>query len=303
LLGRKLLEERIKKLKKEKNAVILAHNYQPPEIQDIADFVGDSLELSRKAASVDAEVIVFCGVYFMAETANILSPEKVTLLPDIYAGCQLADMITVQALREKKKEYPGAAVVCYVNSPAAVKAESDICCTSANALAVVNSLKDFDKIIFVPDKNLGSYVASKTSKEIILWDGYCPTHNDIEVGQIAKLKENYPHAVFMAHPECRPEVLALADEVLGTSDMLKFASKSSANEIIVGTEEGMVYRLQKDNPEKKFIKIERAICKDMKIITLDKIEKSLKNLEPKVVVPNEVRVKAKESVNRMMKIS
>ncbi len=297
------MEERIKRLKKERNAIILAHNYQPSQIQDISDFVGDSLDLSRKAVEVDAEIIVFCGVYFMAETANILSPEKITLLPNAHAGCQLADMITVEALKEKKKKYPDAAVVCYVNSPAAVKAESDICCTSANALAVVNSLNGFDKVIFVPDKNLGSYVASMTGKEIILWDGYCPVHDDIEPGQVEKLKESYSGAVFIAHPECRPDVLNLADEVLGTSGMVRFAKETSAKEIIVGTEEGMIYRLQKENPEKKFVKIEGAICKDMKIITLDRIEKSLKNLGTRVVVPKEVRVKAEEAVNKMIKIS
>jgi len=297
------LEERIKQLKKERKAIIIAHNYQPPEIQDIADYLGDSLDLSRKVAEDDAEVVVFCGVYFMAETANILSPEKTILLPDIHAGCQLADMITVEALKKKKEEHPDAAVVCYVNSPAAVKAESDVCCTSANALAVVNSLRDYDKIIFVPDKNLGSYVASLTNKEIILWDGCCPVHDDVELYQIEKLKKNYPNAVFMAHPECRPEVLALADEVLGTSGMLKFAKRSLAKEIIVGTEEGMVYRLQKENPEKKFIKIEDAICKDMKVITLDKVEKSLKDLEPRVVVSEEIRAKAAKAVNKMIEIS
>ncbi|MDO8885659.1 quinolinate synthase NadA [Candidatus Oleimmundimicrobium sp.] len=297
------MEERIKQLKKERNAIILAHNYQPPEIQDIADYIGDSLDLSRRVAEDDAEVVVFCGVYFMAETANILSPEKITLLPDAHAGCQLADMITVEALKKKREEHPDAAVVCYVNSPAAVKAESDICCTSANALAVVNSLRDYDKIIFVPDKNLGSYVASKTDKEIILWDGCCPIHDDVELCQIEKLKRNYPDAVFIAHPECRPSVLALADEVLGTSGMIKFAKKTSANEVIIGTEVGMVYRLQKENPEKKFIKIDGAICKDMKLTTLDKVEKSLKNLEPRVVVSEEIRVKAIRAVNKMIEIS
>ncbi len=295
--------EHIELLKKKRNAIIFAHNYQPPEIQDVADFIGDSLDLSRKAMQIDAEVIVFCGVYFMAETANILSPEKIILLPDIYAGCQLADTITVEALREKKKEYPDAAVVCYVNSPAAVKAESDVCCTSANALAVVNSVRDFKKIIFVPDKNLGSYVASKTNKEITLWDGCCPAHNDITPEQVEKLKEGHPHAVFIAHPECRPSVLALADEILGTSGMLKFAKKTSADEVIVGTEVGMVYRLQKENPEKKFIEIKGAICKDMKVITLDKVEKSLKDLEPRVVVSEEIRVKAARAVNKMIEIS
>ncbi len=246
------LQDNIRLLKKESNAVILAHNYQLAEIQDIADFTGDSLELSQKAAATDADVIVFCGVHFMAETASILCPDKTVLLPDINAGCPMANMITAEALREKKREYPRATVVCYVNSTADVKAESDICCTSANAVRVIESISA-PEIIFVPDQYLGDYVASKTGRKMILWPGFCPTHIRIKPQDIIRLREEYPRAKVVVHPECRPEVTALADEVLSTGGICRFARETDAREIIIGTEMGILHRLRKENPDKKFL--------------------------------------------------
>ncbi len=296
------LTEKIIKLKKERNAVILAHNYQLGEIQDIADFVGDSLDLSQNAAKTDASVIVFCGVHFMAETASILSPQKTVLLPDEHAGCPMANMITAPQLREKKKEYPQATVVCYVNSSAAVKAESYICCTSANAVGVVESV-DADEIIFVPDKYLGHYISTKTSKRMILWPGFCPTHARIMPEYIIKLRQEYPEAKVVVHPECRPDVIALADQVLSTSGMIKFAQREDVKEVIVGTEMGLIYRLRKENPGKKFIPVsEQAICPNMKLITLEKVLWSLEEMKPVVKVPEKIRVKAKAAVDRMLAV-
>ncbi|MEE8420978.1 MAG: quinolinate synthase NadA [Dehalococcoidales bacterium] len=294
------LEERILRLKKERNAVILVHNYQLGEVQDVADFVGDSLELSQKAAKTEADVIVFCGVHFMAETAAILSPHKTVLLPDRHAGCPMANMITAQQLRRKKKELPGAAVVCYVNSTAAVKAESDVCCTSANALKVVNGIEN-DEILFVPDQYLGSYVASQTDKKIHLWPGYCPTHARIHPTHIQRLKEEYPEAKVAVHPECRPEVIALADEVLSTSGIIRYAGREDVRELIVGTELGIIYRLKKENPGKKFIAVtEQAVCPNMKLITLEKVLWSLEEMRLAVKVPEATRLKAKAAVDRML---
>ncbi len=296
------LIEKILPLKKQKNAVILAHNYQRGEIQDIADFVGDSLELSQNAAKTDAEVIVFCGVHFMAETASILCPHKIVLLPDINAGCPMADMITAAGLRERKRELPGAAVVCYVNSSAEVKAESDICCTSANAVKIIESL-DSDQILFVPDQYLGHYISTKTDKKMTLWPGYCPTHVRIQPQDITKLRLEYPQAKVVVHPECRPEVIALADEVLSTSGMCRFAQKTEAKEIIVGTEIGIIHRLKKENPGKKFIPAsERAVCPNMKRITLEKVLWSLQDMAPEITVPEEIRLRAKAAVDKMLKI-
>ncbi len=296
------LTERVLALKKERNAIILAHNYQLPEVQDIADIVGDSLELSQSAARTDTRVIVFCGVHFMAETASILCPDKVVLLPDIKAGCPLANMITAPKLREKKKELPGAAVVCYINSSAEVKAESDICCTSANALRVVEGV-EAPEILFVPDQYLGQFVATKTKKKMVLWHGYCPTHARIRPEEIVALKKDYPKAKVMVHPECRPEVIAVADEVLSTSGMLHFARNSEAQEIIVGTEIGIIHRLQKESPAKKFIPAsQRAVCPNMKRITLEKILWSLEEMAPEVKVPEAVRLKAKLAVDRMLAV-
>jgi quinolinate synthase len=297
------LTTRILKLKKERQAVILAHNYQLGEVQDIADFTGDSLELSQNAAKTDARVIVFCGVHFMAETASILCPDKTVLLPDPHAGCPMADMITAAQLKEKKKELPGAAVVCYVNSTAEVKAESDVCCTSANAVKVVQSLSS-EEILFVPDQYLGQYVASKTNQKMTFWPGYCPTHARIRPEDIMRARAEYPCAVVMVHPECRPETAALADEVLSTGGMLRFVRSTPAREIIVGTEVGLIYRLKKERPDKVFIPVsEQAVCPRMKLITLEKILWSLEEMAPEVKVPEATRWPAWRAVNRMLEIS
>jgi quinolinate synthase len=294
------LVEKISALKKKRNAVILAHNYQLGEVQDIADFVGDSLELSQNAAKTGASVIVFCGVQFMAETASILCPDKVVLLPDINAGCLLADTITAERLRARKKEHPQAVVVCYVNSPAEVKAESDICCTSANAIGVVESL-DAREILFVPDQYLGHYVSARTGKKMILWPGFCPTHARIKPERIKELRQEYPQAKVVVHPECRPEVIALADEVASTSGMCRYARRDEVREMVVGTEVGLIHRLRKENPGKRFIPVsEQAICPDMKLITLDKVLRSLEELSPEVKVPEEIRLKAKTAVDKML---
>ena len=289
-------------LKKKRNAVILAHNYQLGEVQDIADFVGDSLELSQNAAKTDAAVIVFCGVHFMAETASILCPDKIVLLPDINAGCPMANMITAEKLREKKKEAPAATVVCYINSTAEVKAESDICCTSANALKVVESL-DTQEILFVPDQYLGHYVSTKTRKKMLLWPGFCPTHVRIQPEHIIRLRGEYPQAKIVVHPECRPEVIALADEVLSTGGMCRYARRSEVREMVVGTEMGIIHRLKKENPDKKFIPVsEQAICPNMKLITLEKVLWSLEEMTPEVKVPEDIRLKAKTVVDKMLEI-
>ncbi|MBA7530648.1 Quinolinate synthase A [subsurface metagenome] len=294
------LTENILKLKKERNAVILAHNYQLGEVQDIADFVGDSLELSQKAAKTNADVIVFCGVHFMAETAYILSPDKIVLLPDIHAGCPMADMITAEGLRQRKSELPGAIVVCYINSSAEVKAESDVCCTSANAVKVIESL-DAEDILFVPDQYLGHYISTKTDKKISLWPGFCPTHIRIQPQYITNLRQEYPQAKVAVHPECRPEVIALADEVLSTGGLCRYANKSEVKEIIVGTEIGIIHRLKKENPGKKFIPAsEQAICPRMKLITLESVLWSLQEMTPEVKVPEEIRLKAKAAVDKML---
>ena len=296
------LAERVLKLKRERNAVILVHNYQLGEVQDIADFVGDSLGLSQNAAKTKADVIVFCGVHFMAETAAILCPDMTVLLPDMHAGCPMADMINAEQLRQKKKELPDASVVCYVNSTAEVKAESDICCTSANAVKVVESLEN-DEILFVPDQYLGHYVSTKTNKEIHLWPGYCPTHARIRDQDIIRLKQEYPQARVVVHPECRPEVIALADEVTSTGGMVRYAQKEDVREMIVGTELGIIYRLRKENPGKKFIPVsEQAICPNMKLITLEKVLWSLEEMAPEVKVPEAIRLRAKAAVDKMLAI-
>ena len=299
----KKLVERIKQLKAERKAVILAHNYQPAEIQDIADFCEDSLGLSVKAAGTDAEVIVFCGVKFMAETAAILSPGKTVLLPEKTAGCPLADMITAEQLAELKKQHPDALVVCYVNSSAEVKAESDYCCTSSNAVELVKSLPRDRKIIFVPDQHLGRFVAEKTGRELILWPGYCRTHIMITEDDIKNARAKYPDAVVMAHPECTEPVKALADEVLSTGGMLKFVSKSGAKRFVVATEIGMLHPLKKLRPDAEFIAASgRAICPNMKKITLEKVVWSLEDMKYKVTVPQNVREKAKMALDRMIEI-
>ncbi len=298
----KELIDKIQALKKQRKAVILVHNYQRPDVQDIGDFTGDSLELSQKAARTDAEVIVFCGVHFMAETASILSPDKVVLLPDDSAGCPMADMITAGELIKKKKEMPGAQVVCYVNSTAAVKAESDICCTSANAVRVVQSLPG-GEIIFVPDQYLGHYVATKTNRPMTLWPGYCPTHVKIQPEDILTQKEKHPGAVALVHPECRPETREAADEVLSTGGMIRFARESEVKTIIIATEIGILHRLSKENPGKTFVAANnKAICPNMKKITLEKVLWSLEEMSPQVKVPEELRVRANKAVDRMINL-
>ena len=296
------LVEKILSLKRERNAVILVHNYQLGEVQDIADFVGDSLELSQNAAKTDAEVIVFCGVHFMAETAFILCPDKIVLFPDMSAGCPMANMITAERLKERKRQLPEAAVVCYINSTAEVKAESDVCCTSANAVKVIECL-DAEEILFVPDQYLGHYVSTKTHKKMSLWPGYCPTHIRIRSENITELRQEYPQAKVIVHPECRADVIALADEVLSTGGMCRYARRDDVSQMIVGTEIGIIHRLKKENPGKRFIPAsEQAICPNMKLITLEKVLWSLEEMAPQVRVPGEIRLEAKAAVDRMLEV-
>lgn len=297
------LVDEIVRLKKERNAIILAHNYQVGEVQDIADFVGDSLRLSQQAAMTDADVIVFCGVHFMAETAAILSPKKTVLLPDIDAGCPMANMVTAEKLRDLKAEHPGVPVVTYVNSSAEVKAESDYCCTSANAVKIVEAV-DADSIIFVPDQHLGHYASTKTSKNIILWNGFCPTHRRITTEEIKKQKEAHPDAKVVVHPECLAEVIELADAAASTEGILRYASESSDREFIIGTELGILHRLQKENPDKRFHGgTERAICPNMKRTTLEKVLWSLQDLQHVITVPEDIAIKAKRAIDKMLKIT
>ncbi|MDH7512384.1 MAG: quinolinate synthase NadA [Clostridiales bacterium] len=293
---------RIKKLKQERKAVILAHNYQIGEVQDVADFTGDSLGLSQEAAKVEAETIVFCGVHFMAETAAILSPRKIVLLPDPHAGCPMAAMITGQELRDWKKRYPGRKVVCYVNTTAEVKAESDVCCTSSNAVRVVNSIPD-EEILFVPDKNLAVYVGRQTGKKIIAWDGYCYVHNRIYARDVLEKKRLYPDAEVWVHPECRPEVIDLADQVLSTGTMVKAARETTRRQVIVGTEAGIIYRLKKENPKTEFYPVkEMAFCSNMKKINLKKVWKALEEMKFRVEVSPEISRKARGAIEKMIAI-
>jgi len=297
------LIEQIVSLKRKRKAVILAHNYQRGEVQDIADFVGDSLGLSQNAAETDADVIVFCGVHFMAETASILCPDKTVLFPDMNAGCPMADMVTAEKLRERKRELPGATVVCYINSTAEVKAESDVCCTSANAVEVIESL-DSQEVLFIPDQYLGHFVSTKTDRKMFLWPGFCPTHIRIQAGHVTRAREEHPQAEVIVHPECQPDVIALADEVLSTGGMCGYANSCEASEIIVGTEIGIIHRLRKENPDKRFIPAtELAVCPNMKLITLDKVLRALEERAPQVKVPEETRLRAKEAVDRMLQVS
>jgi quinolinate synthase len=294
--------DKIKRLAKERNAVILAHNYQPPEIQDIADLCGDSLELSIRAGKTDADVILFCGVHFMAETAYILSPEKTVLLPRTDAGCPMADMVAPAGLKQKIAEMGDMPVVTYVNTSADVKALSTICCTSANAVEVVNSL-GADEVFMVPDKNLAQNTAAKTGTKVHYWDGYCPIHDRLTVEQVLAVKEKHPGALFMAHPECRPEVVALADVSLSTSGMIRYAAKSENESFIIGTETGMLYPLKKAAPDKILIPAsDKMTCADMKKITLEDIADSLENLNGKVTVPEDIRLKALSAVERMVRV-
>ena len=299
----KALQREIGQLLKEKDGILLVHNYQRPEIQDIADLTGDSLGLSIEAAKTDAELIVFCGVHFMAETASILCPHKVVLLPVLSAGCPMADMITPESLAEKKKELPGVPVVSYVNSSAAVKAKSDICCTSANAVRVVNSLAGYDTVLMTPDKNLARYTQRYTDKRIVYWEGFCPYHDRLTAEQVKMVKNDHPQALFLAHPECRPEVIDLADEVKSTSGMLDYVRKSKNKEFIIGTETGIIHTLKTQNPDKVFIPAdERMICSDMKKIRLTDIVKAISTTSPVVKVEEGIRVRAKRAVERMLEV-
>lgn len=298
------LKEKVRELASEKQAIILAHNYQLPEVQDVADFIGDSLELSRKAAaSKEAKLIVFCGVHFMAETAAILNPDKPVILPDLKAGCPLADMITAQEVKELKSKHPGCPVVAYVNTSAAVKAEADICCTSSNAVNVVNSI-DFETIIFVPDQYLASYVSKRTNKTLISWDGFCPTHARFTVDDVIRARKKYPDAVIVVHPECIEEVQELADYVLSTGGMSRLPGEIDARKFVLGTEVGMVYRLEKLYPDRSFLPLnKRAICPNMKKITLEKVYNSLLTLTPQVKVKESIRKKALKAIERMLTIT
>ncbi|KPK98066.1 MAG: quinolinate synthetase [Omnitrophica WOR_2 bacterium SM23_72] len=298
------LEERIEELKKKRNAVILSHNYQLPEVQDVADYRGDSLELSRIASGTSADVIVFCGVHFMAETASILCPHKKVIMPDVNSGCPMAHMITAEDLRKLKSKHPQAVTVGYVNTSAEVKAELDFCCTSTNAVNVVNALKEEKEIIFVPDKYLADFVQKHTGKELIVWNGYCPTHVKILPEDIRREKEFHPHAKVIVHPECLPQVVAMADVALSTSRMVKFAKETEAREVIIGTEVGLIYRLKVDNPTKEFYPAsERAVCPNMKRTNQEKILWSLEELKEEVRVPDEIRMRAKKAIDRMLEIS
>jgi quinolinate synthase len=294
---------RIEELKRRRDAVILAHNYQPPEVQDAADFTGDSLELSRKAARLAEQVIVFCGVRFMAETAAVLSPAKTVLLPEPEAGCPMADMITGRELRLWKDRYPGRPVVCYVNTTAEVKAESDICCTSSNAVAVVRSLGE-GEILFVPDRNLAAYVARETGRTIIAWDGCCYVHERFRPADILEKKARHPGAEVWVHPECPMDVIDLADKVLSTGKMVAEARTTTAREVIVGTERGLLYRLGKENPAVRFYPArDAALCANMKMTTLEKVLGALEGRVPAVTVPENVASRARRAIEAMLRIS
>ena len=297
----KTLEE-IEQLRRERKAVVLAHNYCRGEVQDIADFTGDSLELARRAAGVDADVIVFCGVYFMAETAAILNPGKTVLVPDATAGCPMADMITADQLRALKAQHPGAAAVCYVNSTAEVKAECDICVTSGNAERVMKTFPKDREIIFVPDQHLGSHIAGLLGTEYVLWPGYCPTHARLTVKNIEDARAAHPLAPVMVHPECRKDVRDAADERLSTGGMCAFARTSPAKEFIVGTEEGILHRLRGENPDKTFWPAAELRCPNMKKATLEKVRDCLRDMSPRVTVPQEIAAKAKRAIDAMLAI-
>jgi quinolinate synthase len=302
-MGQAALKTEIRELLGRRNAVLLAHNYQRDEVQEIADITGDSLGLSQEAARSGAEVIVFCGVHFMAESAAILSPEKTVLLPRLDAGCPMADMITAEELRAWRESHPGAVVVTYVNSSAEVKALSDVCCTSGNAVNVVRSIPGDREVFLVPDRNLAHYVAKMSGRRLSWWDGYCPTHERVTKEDAARAKEAHPGAPLVVHPECRPEVVAMADAVLSTSGMYGYCRRSEAGEIIVGTEMGILYKLRKENPGKKFHLASRAlICPNMKLTTLEDVRDSLATLSPVVTVPREVREKARAALEAMLRV-
>jgi len=298
------LEDRLLGLKEQRNAVILAHNYQRGEVQDIADFTGDSLGLSRQAAATQAEVILFCGVHFMAETAALICPDKTVLIPDLHAGCPMANMVTPRELAEMKARHPDAAVVTYVNSTAAIKAMSDVCCTSANAIEVVRSIPADREVLFVPDQSLGGYVSRQLGRPIILWGGYCPTHHRILASDVARRKAEHPDALFVCHPECTADVIALADEVASTSGMLRYCAESPATEFIIGTEIGLLHTLRKANPAKTFLDVSPlADCPNMKLTTIEKMVWALEDMAHKVEVPPDIAAKARGAIERMLAIS
>ncbi|UFS71814.1 quinolinate synthase NadA [Geomonas sp. RF6] len=296
------IQSEIRALLKQRNAVLLAHNYMRDEVQEIADITGDSLALSIEAAATDADVIVFCGVHFMAESASILAPEKTVLLPRLDAGCPMADMVDAESLRKMKAEHPGVPVVTYVNSSAAVKAETDICCTSANAVKVVQSLPE-KELIFTPDRNLGRFVSKFTDKKFHLWEGYCPTHERLKPEAVLALKEQYPDAPFVCHPECNPAVSALADHVCSTTGMYSYVTENPAKRFIIGTEAGILWRMKRENPEKEFILASPAlVCPNMKLTSLEDILEALQTMKPVVKVPEEIRIPAKRALDRMLAI-
>ncbi len=297
------LVEKILQRKKELNAVIMAHYYQLPEIQEIADFVGDSLQLAQEASKTDADVIVSCGVRFMAETAKILSPDKIVLLPAPGAGCPMADMVTAEALRGKKQEHPDALAVSYVNTSADVKAESDICCTSSNAEKVISSIPADKEIIFVPDRNLGQNVSNQTGRKMILWDGCCPIHDNLTADVLREQIARHPEAKVVVHPECRPEITALADAVCSTSGILTYIKNSDSREFIVGTEAGFLHTLKKNCPEKEFYLAARPfICQDMKQIDLATLLHSMETLQEQIEVPEEIRQRAYQALDNMLQV-
>lgn len=300
-LNREIKQE-IRRLADEREAIILAHNYQPDEIQELADITGDSLGLSIAASETSKKVIVFCGVYFMAESAALLSPEKTVLLPRIDAGCPLADSITPKDLRKFKKQYPGVPVVTYVNSSADVKAESDICCTSANAVRVVQSL-DEKEVILTPDRNLGKFIASQTDKTCHIWDGCCCIHDELPLEDLQARITEHPDAVVLAHPECQPHILELADHVKSTSGMLNYARKSTEKKFIIATEMGLLYQLRRENPDKEFILASsRLLCRSMKLTTLEDIRNSLETMTPVITVPEQIRAPARKALERMLAV-
>lgn len=298
----RLLKEQISRLKKERNAIILAHYYQRDEIQEVADFRGDSFLLAQKAASTDADVIVFCGVHFMGESAKILAPDKTVIIPDERAGCPMADMVNVDGLRRLKAQHPNAKVVAYINTSAEVKAETDICCTSANAIKVIESV-DADEIIWVPDKNLGHYVSQHTDKKLIIWEGYCNTHDMLTIRDVEQMRAQYPKAEFVVHPECRPEVVKLGDFVGSTTAIIRYCKESECEEFIVGTEDGTGYQLRLDSPHKKFhFATKYLVCPNMKVNNLKKVAKCLETLKPEIYVPPHIADQARSSLERMLQV-
>ena len=302
-MDKKALTKKILALKQERNSVIVAHNYQIDDVQALADVIGDSFALSKYCASIPQDIIVFCGVHFMAESAKILSPQKTVLLPEIHAGCPMADMVTAEDLRALKRDHPNAAVVCYINTSAEVKAECDICCTSSNAVKVIQSLAE-EEIIFVPDKNLGSYIAKKVpEKRMIIWDGYCVTHHRVTLEEAKKAKEAHPDAVLLVHPECRPEVVELADFVGSTRQIIDFAAASREKKFIIGTEMGVLYSLKRNNPEKTFYLLSPGlICPNMKKTRLESVYTALTEMRYAIELEEEIMIKARTTLERMLKV-